>query len=478
MSEAYPPATTPADFVKGAPERIISITSGYTLQYGHPTLPNDVQRQKTLLSTDRIKETTGLLGVPNDSATNDSAVILSNGGLIHIYDDGLSITYTTPEVLGPERVAAADMAGIYVMQKFTEQESDRAAKQGGLFRRSGNYLGGVTTTSTANIKLFSPNGTVQPNTSSSEIMQTALALFTPLVANGMTGENGFEFSQKARGIGGNFAGLSATEGKKPFGSVMKHRDWDSVIIRSFDAVTSPKQRMLGAALVSIILRMLEHSSHNRNILSRLPVLENSGAAVKAISRDLSLETPLAVKGEHPQTVLGLLGRYLGAMRDFETDLFIDSDISLPNSEIQALTDAEYLCSIYEDVRESGDFAPLGEYLNLAARKEHIGKIVGSLASSNMNAFRYDLLWDFVGGSRAGTGLAYWNNASRDEITQNLTLLARSGNKRSTPNGTRSDLIASTIAEQGDEVTFASVSHVVMQGGKRVYVPNPYETRAA
>jgi hypothetical protein len=234
----------------------------------------------------------------------------------------------------------------------------------------------------------------------------------------MVGEQGFEFFQKAPGVGAptSPAHVNRThEGKKPMGWIKVDDPdvfnpsgtdqplWLRLESRTVDGGFSRWEAFMSEAIGSLVLRLVEH----QRILGKAKPLQRIAlrdpvAAYKTVSADLGFK----------QTYLSCAGRRLGAL-DYQKLIadygnYVRQRIELPEAEHSAV---DMLFDIIERLEHSniaaGDVGLLKPYVNFAPRLAYIGKFFEPplMHSGNRDAVERSLQWSRI--QPAGPGLRYW-----------------------------------------------------------------------
>lgn len=244
----------PEDYASdNPPERIIGVECEYNIQKNHDYSINDY---------------IGPLAI-TAAGLRYYGMFLSNGG--GLYVDVGHLEYDTPECLGPRQAAAADMAGILVMQRIVEGsgfDHNGVYRITGSFKPSeisGNNSGSKTNGYHENFQI--PEAIIY-DPLIDQLMPAYLASRV-LAMNGMV-RNSYVFSQKVWGIGGHPVTRNVDRrtdhGNKPM-AMIPPVDWDDTMggngwarleVRHADAGLSPDARYLSFAATSLVLRLVEH----------------------------------------------------------------------------------------------------------------------------------------------------------------------------------------------------------------------------
>jgi proteasome accessory factor A len=351
---------------------------------------------------------------------------LGNGGKMYV--DVGHLEYDSPECLGPRQAAAADLAGVVVMQRIVT-----ASRQPhhGMYRVGGTYMRDPNEDQEDPIKGntsgYHENYLLARATSGKPLMDTLIPAYlaTRIWAMSGTLRNTFVLSQKADGIGGiplvRTLERRTDQGMKPMAIIpppnidcdtIGSPEWARLEVRFADPGLSPTVRFLSFAATSLVLRMIEHEEKIRkmekidNVRLRDLALIEPAIAARCISRDLSLR----------ETVKTLDGKRMTAIDIQEAlatiALQLADVVELPSDEVEA---AGLWLDICDDLRASnpakGEWGGLRTQLDVAAKHRALLRKYPAkdLYSDNRKAMADTLAWDRV--LPAGGALQWWPNFS-------------------------------------------------------------------
>lgn len=396
----------PSDFASECPpERVIGSECEYNLQASSPVTPSNFVKAE-------YAGKLGLASLPTNELC-DNILFLSNGSKIYP-DLNNFIEYATPECLGPVQAAAADLAGAKIVSRLVETAPIEAK---GVSRRVGFRF---NLSKTAKTSGYHENYLVPNNILTKSWQRYIFASFlaTRVWAGNGAVDNGYELTQKHRGIGQAWSmspGNNRTiEGSKPMflltdpgtDDCVTH-GWARCEVRYADANLSPEGRYLAFAVTSLILRLFEQQQRLGISLSDLeletPVLTAHLAATNpTLSRTFPLENGKSI------SAVDLQREFLLKAQD------ISDKTELPASEMTALTLMHGVLDKMELIRcGQADWSSLAGTLDVGAKfymlknSRHID--LAKLSGKTAKAVALDLYWEQLYGNALGT--RYWQKQS-------------------------------------------------------------------
>lgn len=388
---------TPATFFSETPpERYIGTECEYNLQnYARDGSRIDLKNYITA-------------AILSDAGLYRYGQFISNGARLYI--DVGHLEYATPECLGPRQAAAADLAGILVMQKII---SASKLPHKGLYRLTGSYLPkqGAPLSSVAmpegNTSGYHENFLIPRSIGQDPLIDRMLPSFLASRIWAMSGtlHNSFVFSQKVWGIGGKPIARQierrSGHGSKPMAMIPPEnndegtigaKEWARLEVRYADAGFSPKGRYLSLAATSLLLRMIEHVELvGMSKLATLQVERPKRAAITFAS-DLTLRKTVPMCDGRQLSALDIQESYAEAAID------LAEAIELPPSEQPAPHMWMEMCQAMRASRpDEGEYGQLVREIDIAAKHFYLSQRhpQDALSYLNHDAMQRVLVWDRV-----------------------------------------------------------------------------------
>lgn len=389
---------------------------------------------------------------------------LDNGGRICL--DVNHIEYDSPECLGPRQAAAADMAGIVVVQKIISATNN--VPHHGVFRFTGSFLPDKKPeTNGYHENYLVPRSLTRSNSGSlfDVVIPSFLASQTWAMSGGL--RERFVLSQKVWGIGGEPIVRSQTRrtevGQKPMcmvptagddHDVINDPSWARVERRYADAGLSPAARYLGMATMSLTLRLLEHAKKiGPGRLAKLGIPEPAWTA-KTFAADVSQKVTVETYGGRAYTALDLQEEFALFAKE------LDEKIQLPDDEHAAV---RLWLDIIDKYRMSDPAR--GEYhdslirlLDAPARHHYLLQHFPAkrLSVNNAEAASRSLLWDRV--LPTGGGLLWWGSHPSRLVTSGEIQALVHDPPPQTRAAVRSHIIRSVHHNDIEKMDWASVTY--------------------
>lgn len=393
-----------------------------------------------------------------------------------IYPDVGHFEICTPESLGPKRAAAADAAGIIVLGDIMEASG---YEHGGVHRHSGTIIGAMQRTTGYHENFLIPRSLAR-----SPLVHTVIASFLTSRFQSMAGivaEDGFQLSQKVKGIGNPPITSSYTRrtghGNKPMAMIppeegdadtIGNPKWARLEVRFADTGFSRTARFLGLAATSLALRVAEHPE----IVDMTKLTDWSfndfAAAARVFNKDLTFSAVAETTS----------GKYISAM-DYQLALIeasakLADKIELPADEVAALRLWQRVCDLLKQGDHSGgfdgmlllatDFAPRYRYLR---RKFTDDELHSSNFRGSPNPVEVNLSWDRI--LPKGGAMTYWENVPSPYVTDTDVQDALQGKS-----GTRAEARGRLIRKYHRTITDINWARVVTHA--RAYdLSNSYAT---
>lgn len=447
-------APTPKDFfTESPPQRTIGTEAECDVQ--------------TKSSSDKLGGYLTDLAIKNAGYTSVSGY-LENG--YRLYVDGHQIEVDTPECLGPEQAAIADLAGVVLLQKVVAASG---LEPKAVHRHTGTVVQDVEETSG-----YHENYLIPRDIALDRLMDTVVASHLTSRAwsgAGQVGRAGFELWQKATGIGEppitRLLERRTPHGKKPMAMIppvdndtdtIGNPDWARLEVRFADAGLSPYSRYMSLATTSIVLRLIEHSQLIDNTeLVNMGFLNNANAA-RIFSRDLTF-TETAETQDH--SVISAV--------DYQEMLALNAHklsqvVELPEDEVRAIGLWLTLCDElrYADL-EKGEYGKLIGLLDFAPRHRYLtGHFPGKITSYDAKVRGANLAWDTI--LPEGGASLYWKKFGKRIVDDNAVQVALTS-----PPNTRASLRGKLIKEYSKDIGSVSWSRVSLRNGQRLYLTDPY-----
>jgi hypothetical protein len=420
-------------------------------------------------------------------------VWLSNGA--RVYQDLSLLEYATPEVLGPRAAAAADAAGILAVEALVTAADLPIT---GLYRRTGSVMPLANSYSTVRQREvttgYHRNFIVPSSLLQKAGPQLAGILGSNLATslwswNGTLGPDGYEASQKYRGIGSVLSDSLDTRtvhGHKPmilYRSVGNHDHdvnpdwrWGRIEVRFADALFSRTANYLGFAATSLALRMAEHVDIIEDRLSDL-VLDNPLRTMEKLATH-----PYA--GSHT----------MADNRKFTADNLQESfaaaaehlaqHVALPADEVAAIPLLFKAADLQRQAREQRDLRRLALIADTGRKFAILSRNFGdTITNANSEALWADLSYDRIDhfGPKQRTGYgriaaAAGKYAEQDEryVPSAEVEYFRHGPPHDTRAADRAACIDVLDGTSPDELRYMSWSgYGVTYRDNRNYWPNPF-----
>ena len=257
-----------------------------------------------------------------------------------LYQDVGHAEYCTPECLGPYQAAAADIAGIAILSSIVEASG---TEHRGLFRISGTSLVDGTDeernryTNGVHENFMAP-GQLAYSRFLHNLLPTYYATRVGTMAGTVT-QNKYEFSQKARGIGGkpieSHLARRTSAGPKPMALALKDESetvgtgWLRLETRFVDAPFSLAARRHALATTSLMLRLCEHQDiFNEGSFDNI-IIKDPVPAAHLFMADLTLREKTEVMSGKRRTMLDISEELAKKV------LFLCERIALPDDEVDA-----------------------------------------------------------------------------------------------------------------------------------------------
>lgn len=408
---------------------------------------------------------------------------LSNGGKLYL--DVGHIEYDTPECLGPKQAAAADLAGMVVMQHIINGSGQ---PHRGLYRLAGTYMAGKKDYQ-GSLVLDGRTSGYHENYLIPRIMARDGMIDKLIPAHlvsriwamgGAIKVGGYEYSQKADGIGGppitRVVERRTKHGSKPMAmipSVASDEDtigsphWSRLEVRFGDPTTSPTTRYLGFAATSLVLRMVEQQE--RIGTERLNKLELADPVLAAylFSSDLSLNRTV-------ETTQGSRLSLINIQEELATiAIELSNVIELPEDEKEA---AHLWLNIVEQLKKSSPHeAKYGELLkttDVAAKHFYLMSkhTAEEISTNNNNVLNESLAWDRT--LPEGGGMKWWRHFPSPIKQEDVDTLV------SEAPPTRAAIRALLINDPAVEITSMNWAQVEVKGRGKIKLRDPYQNTLA
>lgn len=387
---------------------------------------------------------------------------LDNG--YKIYPDVGHFEICTPESLGPRRAAAADAAGIVVLSNIIEASGH---EHRGVHRHSGTIIGTTQRTTGYHENFLMPR-----SLASSPLVYSVIASFLTSRFQSMAGivaEEGFQLSQKVKGIGNppitsNYARRTG-HGNKPMAMIPPEQgdadtignpEWARLEVRFADTGFSRTARFLGLSATSLALRVVEHPE----IIDMTKLTDwsfkNFAAAARVFNKDLSFSAVAET----------MSGKQISAM-DYQLALVeacakLADKIELPADEAAAIRLWQRVCDLLkqQDHAEgfggmlllATDFAPRYRYLR---KKFATEDIKSSNLQGSPNPVEVNLSWDRI--LPKGGAMTYWEKQPTPYVSDQDVQDALKGKS-----GTRAEARGKLIRRYGKAITGINWARVVTE----------------
>lgn len=462
------------------PPRIIGTETEYVTQVvdakGSPFSGNVNEKLRQ-----RFSKVSGL-----KSCESPRGMTLQNGANIH--NDVGHIEYAGPESLGPRQAAAADFAGIIIMQRLGGVISSNCA----IYRRAGTNFADEYCDSNDTMHAYEnltsgyhenyliPSIMARPQLLG-KILPTFLATRIWSGA-GSVGQDGFHLSQKAPGIGKLYStnlDNRTSAHKKPMylirsqalnndGDINPLYQWSRIEVRYADPGQSKASRFLALGATSLVLRMLEHP---RIVGKQINYLQaSSPIKVKAmVDRDLDFSATFNSIHNKQLTALNVQEKLA------EIAIKLSDEIQLPADEVEAAYQWRQLIDDFRRCDPSThDYSPISDVADFAPKLHFLVRTLGieNVHNHNRQALQHDLVWDRI--KPVGYAQLYWRKIGgrqdlvpQSQIDELVNL---------PPDGTRAALRGYRIRK--NQAREASWTNVSLHSGTEESLNDPYSNRHA
>ena len=374
---------------------------------------------------------------------------LNNGG--RIYVDVGHLEYATAECLGPKQAAAADLAGILLMQDIVTA-SQRPYQ--GLYRFTGTTITKSDGTTKNETSGTHENYLIPRAVSEGDLIDRWLPgyLATRLFAMTGTVSDTFEFSQKINGIGGSPIDRSLdrriSRGKKPMiiipsqssdQGTIGSNNWARVEVRFSDAPIFPLASFLRLGATSLVLRLVEHPHFFNKKLSSNVELADPLLAARIFSKDLTLTKTVKTQDDKSVSLKNIQEAYvLGAIK-------LSQEVELPKDENEALDLWIKFCTDLSDIHPDRlEYGDMHKHFDFAARHLYLGRrSLQPISHSSQTVVQQNLIWDRI--LPSGGGLLF-RAAQTERVITAADIQARKYTAPNTRAKIRSDVINSTDKE--------------------------------
>ncbi len=405
---------TPNNFYGDCPpDRIIGIECEYSLQQGRSS-----SRELMPISRYMTAKAIAQAGLYNFN----QAKYLDNGGGIYI-EVGDHLEYDTPECLGPQEAAAADLAGAVIVSRIVEASG---LPHKGLFRLSGSntkvYGDGKTSG-------YHENYLLPRSASESYLIDEMLPAYAASCIWGLSGmvRANYVFSQKVWGIGGapisRFTDGRRTGNQKPMFIIppveadedtIGHRAWARVERRYADAGFSPEVRFMQFATMSLVLRMIEHADKIGTRRLEQISLKDPVRAAHIFAADLALNKTVLTNDGKKVTAQDIQEKFI------EMAVSLSSKIKLPEDEVRAIYLWEKIVDGFGSSRpDKAEYGNLIKILDVSARHVVLALKLGrnSITNANPHAVGFSLVWDRL--LPSGAAQKWWEKFPSESVPQKL-----------------------------------------------------------
>ena len=381
---------TPDDFYSDCPpERIIGIECEYNLQQGMFS-PGKLIPISSYMTPEVIARA-GL------SIFNKSK-FLDNGGGIYV-DVGDHLEYDTPECLGPQEAAAADMAGTVIIRRIVEASE---LPHNGLYRLTGSN---TNVNDIAKTSGYHENYLLPRSAADSYLINRLLPAYAASCIWGLSGMVGasYVFSQKVWGIAGTpitrlIDGRRMGHQKPMFiippiesdNDTIGHHAWARVERRYADAGLSPEVRFMQLATMSLVLRMIEHADKIGPKRLEQISLKNPVMAAHIFAANLALNETVLTRDDERVTAQDIQKKFIEMAKDLK------SKIKLPDDEVRAIYLWENIVDRFGSSQpDQVEYGDLVKMLDVAARHVVLACKLGpgSITNINPQAVALNLIWD-------------------------------------------------------------------------------------
>lgn len=390
---------SPKDFASEAPPPRIM---GSEMEYTPSVTLEDGERSRYLRSLIGAVS----LVLPD---VKENIQYLPNGS--RLYPDVKLVEYATPESLGPQEVALADIAGENIMKLIADI---KRGEKHPIFRRTGIEHNVTKSTSVGYHEnyLTSPYEKKSLQLLEARVVGSFLAT-RPIWAGAGAIANGFVLSQKAHSIIneddsrllqiGDLKNVTV-DGKKPMLSwssglssdIVSHaRGWERLEIRYADALHSPWGRYMAFASTSLVLRVLEHRAYFTTEEWQKVTLKDIATTTKLVSTDTNFAHRFPLESGEMITALELQKRFA----DLAYRLVNDKQVLLPDDELRAVREWQNVCEDLESVHlgDPNSLLRISDRVEWAARYLMMYRKLGHslLCRYNGDAINVDLAWDQI-----------------------------------------------------------------------------------
>ncbi len=337
----------------------------------------------------------------------DRAGIRNLGGYTELgsrlYQDVGHAEYCTPECLGPYQAAAADIAGVAILSTIVEASG---IGHRGIFRISGTSL----EDDTPDKRLRYTNGVHENFMAPNQLLLSSDRLLIHLLPtyyatrvaamSGTVSRNKYEFSQKAKGIGGypieTYLARRTNAGQKPMALALSNEidtvggGWLRVETRFVDAPFSLAARRHALATTSLMLRICEHADlFNSGEFDDI-VIKDPVKAAHTFMADLTLRRKTEVESGKKRNMLDISEELAKKV------LFLCERVDLPADEVHAANEWPLIIDAFR--RSNPKKVEYDDYLlrNFSVATKHywLDKI-GAFEKGDAESKTRSLQWDRV-----------------------------------------------------------------------------------
>lgn len=403
---------------------------------------------------------------------------LSNGG--RLYVDGSVLEYATPECLGPRQAAAADLAGMEVVRRVV---SGSKQNHDGIYR----YASADVLLPEHRLARFDRKTTgyhenfMVPRACIDETFGAVMPAYLASRIWAMSGilqSDGFKFSQKIAGLGGDPIHDSKDnrridEDDKPMilvPSGAQNEDvnlddrWARVEVRYADPGLSPIVRYVSLAATSLVLRLVEHADMlgNRPTLDAMR-LKDPLEAAQTITNSLSLST-LVQTVDNQFVTANDMSEMLAIQAEY-----LSRHVELPEDEAAAIPLwFDLITLLRQSVPSKGEYGDLIQFCDFAARHRRLlSRSKGEkLTSRSEKQITTATNWDRI--DTIGTGIKWWQHFDTEHVPQQLI-----DSLVTTPPATRAAERAKIIATQDPKIKYMTWARYVIDTDKKMSFTDPY-----